>query len=147
MSDDDSSDSPKSPTKKPPRDEGKLAELLLVPFWTEEQAAQVLAAQKQSGQSLGRFSRQHGITASRLYKWHQRLHVQSTADDAAPPIPFRKVAVPDADKDAEADRQPAVFAAGCITVRMPSGVQIVIPQGTPEALITTVLWTLRTEPC
>ena len=147
MSDDDCSDQPKRSPKKTPFDEKHLTELLLLPAWTEEQAAQVLHAQVQSGQSVCGFSRQRGVTPSRLYKWQRRLSGSSAGSEAEPPQPFVKVALPPQDSDSQTERTTAAVATDCITVRMPSGVQILIPQGAPESLISTVLWALRTEPC
>lgn len=145
MSDDDFSQQSKRSPKKPTLDEKRLTELLLLPVWTEEQAAQVLRSQVQSGQTVCGFSRQRGVTPSRLYKWQQRLS-GSSASSLAPP-PFVKVAVQNEDADSHAEGAAATGATDCITVRMPSGVQIAIPHGAPESLISTVLWALRTEPC
>lgn len=41
--------------------------------WTAEEAREALEAQSRSGLSMGRFARQEGIAAQRLYWWSQRL--------------------------------------------------------------------------
>jgi len=54
-------------------DESWLTELLLQPYWYPEQAAQVLAAQAKSGQSIRQFEMLHGLSVGRLYYWKRRL--------------------------------------------------------------------------
>jgi transposase-like protein len=41
--------------------------------WTAEEAREALEAQSRSGLSVGRFARQEGIAAQRLYWWSRRL--------------------------------------------------------------------------
>lgn len=43
------------------------------PRWTPETARAVLAAQKESGESMSAFGRRHGIGPQRLYWWRGRL--------------------------------------------------------------------------
>ena len=43
------------------------------PYWRDAQAEAVLSAWSASGGSLFRFARQHGVSVSRLYRWHRRL--------------------------------------------------------------------------
>ena len=147
MSDDDASEESKNGKRKKGPGEDKIANLLRLPFWTEEHAEQILQAQKESGLPLGTFSRKYGITPSRMYKWERRLQTRPAQDEGVLPTPFVKVRVGEADEDSQVDQQRVGVAAGCLTVRMPSGVQVVIPKDAPESLISTVLWTLQARPC
>ncbi len=51
----------------------ELARVAGLSFWTEDEAAQVLLAQKRSGQSARAFAAQNGFSSSRLYFWRKRF--------------------------------------------------------------------------
>lgn len=42
-------------------------------FWTAAEAREALAACERSGETVVAFARRHGLTATRLYWWRQRL--------------------------------------------------------------------------
>ncbi len=63
----------KSLSKGRTLDEEELAVLLAQPEWNPQQAAQILQAQVDSGQSIAAFATQRGQKAGRLYNWRTRL--------------------------------------------------------------------------
>ena len=59
----------------------ELHEVLELPYWRHRQARVVVAALDSSGQSLRRFAREHGVTASRLKRWRRRLRSEPAPGD------------------------------------------------------------------
>jgi transposase-like protein len=53
--------------------DGSLAELRSSQRWTEEDARQVMAAWKRSGETVAAFARREGLCTQRVYWWRDRL--------------------------------------------------------------------------
>lgn len=65
-------------------EEQRLAQILAQPTWTPEQAAQVLADQRTSGQKIAHYAKQRGVTAGRISNWKTRLKVVAAPAPLAP---------------------------------------------------------------
>jgi transposase-like protein len=100
-------------------------EHLRVSPWSAEQARQVLAAQRDSGQSIQDFARQHRLPRQRLYYWHKRLGAVSHSQGSAPPqtppfVPVRLVHAAESAQGPKADPTPPLHSA-CVEVVLPKG--------------------------
>jgi transposase-like protein len=54
--------------------------------WTAETARAVLAAQRQSGECLTQFAREHGLHPQRLFWWRKRLDEEDAAAEGSRPL-------------------------------------------------------------
>ena len=78
---------PKTPFATPPA--------LRTSHWTAETARAVLAAQRQSGECLTLFARQHGLQPQRLFWWRKRLGEEGAAAERPLLVPvITRPAVP-----------------------------------------------------
>lgn len=62
-----------SPRKEYSLDEQQLAQILGQPTWNAEQAVQVLADQRSSGQGIAAYAKERGLSAGRISNWKTRL--------------------------------------------------------------------------
>jgi len=72
----------------------ELARVSALSFWTEEEAAQVLLAQRRSGQSARAFATRNGFSSGRLYYWMKRLSAcrAEAAKEPEQPVPAEESA-------------------------------------------------------
>ncbi|HNN95746.1 MAG TPA: hypothetical protein PKI03_25880 [Pseudomonadota bacterium] len=95
-----------------PLSAAELARVSGLPFWTEDEAAQVLLAQKRSEQSARAFAAQNGFSSSRLYFWRKRLAATCIeAAEAAGPAIERELAE---EQDGEPELGPESLKAALV---------------------------------
>ena len=106
--------------------------------WTTETARAVLAAQRQSGECLTQFARQHGLHPQRLFWWRKRLDEEDAAADLSRPL-----LVPVITRPAAPERQ-----AGAAPLRLRVGeVQLDFPDATalPPAWLAALVHALNVQ--
>ncbi len=82
--------------------------------WTAEEAREALEAQSRSGLSMGRFARQEGIAAQRLYWWSQRLGQVEQRPPFVELVPTRTGDAEEAEPSARERRMEVVLRSGLV---------------------------------
>jgi transposase-like protein len=92
--------------------------------WSPKEAAEVLQAQRESGQRIAEFARQHGVNAKRLYQWQDRLKLPPQGGTPVQPegsafIPVRVVPEPPETRDGS-----ALSSGGSVELLLPQGYRL-----------------------
>lgn len=99
--------------------------------WGEADAREVLSAAAQAGASLASFARVHGLCASRLYWWRDRL--RTGVAPAFVPVSVRP--------------SPAVRTEPLLEVRTPGGVTVWVAHGACPTEVAAVVKALVESGC
>jgi transposase-like protein len=98
--------------------------------WREADAQLVIKASQESGMSLSRFARKHGLQPARIWRWSARLRDRANGSVLFHPV--RVVETPDGN-----------HSAGSIEVVLPDGRRVRVPEGFAAADLARVLAVLE----
>jgi transposase-like protein len=98
--------------------------------WREADAQIVLRVSRESGMSLSRFAREHGVQPARIWRWSARLGEQSNGSVVFHPVRLIR--------SSNGDHNP-----GIIEVILPDGRRVRVPEGFAAADLARVLAVLE----
>jgi hypothetical protein len=116
--------------------------------WNAQEAAEVLQAQRESGQRITTFARQQGVNAKRLYKWQSRLKLPPQNGTTSQPQGSAFIPVRVCPEPPEAMDVPTLNSGGAVELLLPKGYRLRLgPAFCAQTLRRLLLMLTQEGPC